>query len=88
MEGQIQEGERIHHDWGDSQNLKIKMYRIIILPVVMDSVVSRVARQWLRHSGVRVPLRARDFFTQKRPDRLWSPPSPLYNRYGGKSAGA
>ena len=47
----------------------------------MGSVVSRVARQWIRHSWVRVPLRARDFFTQKRPDRLWSPPSLLYNRY-------
>jgi len=30
----------------------------------MGNVVSRVARQWVRHSGVRVPLRARDFFLQ------------------------
>ena len=37
------------------------MYRTIILPVVMGIVVSGVARQWIRHSGVRVSLRARDF---------------------------
>jgi len=30
----------------------------------MGNVVSRVARQWIRHSGVRVSLGARDFFLQ------------------------
>jgi len=39
------------------------MYRTIILPV-MGTVVSRVAGQWVHHSGVPVPLRARDFLLQ------------------------
>ena len=55
---------RIRHEWGYLQNRKIKMCRTIILPDVMGNLFSRVARQWVCHSGVRVPLRARDFLLQ------------------------
>jgi hypothetical protein len=33
--------------------------------------------------GVRVPVGSRIFSSQRRPDRLWGPPSLLHNRYGG-----
>lgn len=45
---------RLQHKWGDLQNLKIKMYRTMILPVVVGIVVSRVARQWL-DNGLAIP---------------------------------
>jgi hypothetical protein len=36
--------------------------------------------------GVRVPVGSRIFFSPRRPDRLWGPPSLLSNRYRGREA--
>jgi hypothetical protein len=36
-----------------------------------------------REVGVRVPVGSRIFYSPRRPDRLWSPPSLLSNGYAG-----
>jgi hypothetical protein len=36
-----------------------------------------------RWVGIRVPVGSRIFFSQRRPDRLWGPPSLLSNGYRG-----
>jgi hypothetical protein len=48
----------------------------------LDSVVSMATGYWLgdRGVGVRVPVRARIFFSP-RPDQLWGPPNLLSNGY-------
>jgi hypothetical protein len=39
-----------------------------------------------RRVGVRVPVEAGFFFSPRRPDQFWSPPSLLSNGYRGESA--
>jgi hypothetical protein len=40
-----------------------------------------------RGAGVRVPVGSRMFTSPYHPDRLWSPPNPLFDGYGGLSPG-
>jgi hypothetical protein len=50
-----------------------------------DSVVGIATGYGLddRGLGVRVPVWSRIFSSPRRPDRLWSPPSLLFNGYRG-----
>ena len=57
---------------------QINVYRTIILPVVTGEVVSRVAGQWLGHSGVRVLLRASDFFLLQNTQTVSGAHTPSY----------
>jgi hypothetical protein len=66
-----------------SKNLKIKIYKTIILP---DSSVGIALSYGLDDQGSRVRFSAGgwEFFSSPpRPERLWGPPSLLSNRYQG-----
>jgi hypothetical protein len=69
-------------------------YSIYLILKSRDSVVCIATGYGLdeRGFGVRVPVGSRIFFSPRRPDRLWGPPSLLTNGtmrffHGGKAAG-
>jgi hypothetical protein len=62
---------------------RLALWNLPNIPNGRNSVVGIVTDYRLedRGVGVRVPVGARIFFSARRPDRLWGPPSLLSNEY-------